>query len=78
MMPRRPENPVVVCQRWNQAHPVGSRVEVRRDNGQRLATKTRSEAFVEANGLPVIFVERINGYYKLDRVTAVEAKESAT
>lgn len=58
------------CDAWNTAHPVGTAVVLKRDNGVSMDTKTRSEAYVCEAGYPVIFLEGVSGYYLLDRVTA--------
>lgn len=57
--------------RWNRHHQVGTPVLVQRDNGEILATKTRSEAAVMASGVAVVWVEGIAGCYLLDRVRAI-------
>ena len=54
---------------WNSRHPVGTRVIVVKDFGERVETTTRSEAFVCNAGYPVIFCNGIRGYYLLERVT---------
>lgn len=53
---------------WNKQNPVGTPVVVLRDNGERLETFTRSEAWVLANGQAVVQVKGISGCYALDRV----------
>lgn len=55
---------------WNQAHPVGRAVTVRRDDGETVLTKTRSAAWALADRA-VVSVEGISGCYDLDRVTPV-------
>jgi len=70
---------------WNEQYPEGTPVKVRRDNGEVFKTVTRSEAWVDVNGIQVIMVKGIAGYYRLDCVTpnkhvqadAVPASESA-
>jgi hypothetical protein len=57
---------------WNRSHPTKTPVAVRRDNGEILKTETKSEAFVARNGLAVIFVLGISGYYLLERVKPEE------
>jgi hypothetical protein len=57
------------CDAWNTANPVGTPVTLKRDNGQTVETKTRSEAYVSHAGYPVVFLEGVTGYYLLDRVT---------
>ncbi len=54
---------------WNASQPVGSPVTVRRDNGNLLETKTRSEAWVLPAGVAVVMVSGISGAYMLDRVS---------
>lgn len=56
------------CDRWNVQHSIGADVTLERDNGSVQTTKTRSEAFVNNNGLAVIFLEGVSGYYLLNRV----------
>lgn len=54
---------------WNRFCPVGCEVNVRRDDGQMLQTKTRSEAWLAGGHTPVICVEGITGCFALERVT---------
>ncbi len=49
-------------------HPVGTRVKVRRDNGDTLETVTRSVAWVMCDSA-VVMVDGISGCYALERVT---------
>lgn len=65
--------PVQIVEVWNRSTRVGTKVNVRRDNGQVLETHTRSGAFIANNGRAVIQVAGISGYYLLDRVTVSEA-----
>ena len=53
---------------WNEKHPEGTRVVVRRDNGDVLETTTRSPAWV-VGGTAVVSVVGISGGYALERVT---------
>lgn len=55
---------------WNKKYPVGTKVNVKKDNGEVLNTVTRSAADV-IGCMAVIWVEGIAGCYSLDRVTAV-------
>lgn len=59
------------CAEWNEKHPVGTAVQLKRDSGEVLNTKTRSSAYVSDAGYPVIFLEGVTGYYLMDRVTPV-------
>lgn len=60
---------------WNEANPIGTPVNVRKDDGSVLATRTRSEAWTlgaSCHGpghTAVVMVEGISGGYLLDRVT---------
>lgn len=56
---------------WNQHYPIGTDVTVKRDSGEIVKTKTRSEAYITTAGYPVIFVDGIVGYYLLERVAPV-------
>lgn len=59
------------CEAFNAKYPVGHPVTVRRDNGEGLATVTRSKAEVLSGHSAVIWLEGISGCYLLDRVTPV-------
>jgi hypothetical protein len=54
---------------WNSAHPVGTPVTVRLDNGRTHATKTRSRAAIIGDHSAVIWLEGMSGCYALERVT---------
>lgn len=54
---------------FNQLYPIGSDVNVKKDGGEIIQTKTTSEAYVMGEHTPVIFLEGIRGAYMLDRVT---------
>lgn len=60
-----------------QANPVpnGAAVEVTKDDGSILLTKTRSQPWISASATPVILVEGISGGYLLTRVRVLTAKE---
>lgn len=51
-------------------HPVGTVVDVRRDDGTTLRTKTRSRPWLLC-GSAVVLVEGISGGYRLSRVRPV-------
>jgi hypothetical protein len=79
-MPRNRVNPILAeleleCQRWNEAHPVGTRVFVQKDNGIKQLTRTRSEASVLSGHSAVIYLEGISGCYLLSRVTVAKPEE---
>lgn len=57
------------AENWNLKHPVGTLVVLRKDSGENLQTKTRSEAYVCDSGYAVCFFEGVSGYYLLDRAT---------
>jgi hypothetical protein len=59
------------CDKWNERHPVGQAVTVRRDGGDITTTKTRSEAQMLSGHSAVIWLEGISGCYLLSRVTPV-------
>lgn len=56
---------------WNLKHPVGTKVELRKDSGGPIITKTRSEAEVSASGHAVCWFEGVSGYYLLERAVAL-------
>ncbi len=57
--------------KWNESHPVGASVTVRRDNGDTLHTQTRSEAWMLGRR-GVVLVDGISGCYTLERMTPTE------
>lgn len=54
---------------WNQRHPVGHAVTIRRDNGDTIITKTAAPAELLSGHSAVIWLEGISGCYLLCRVT---------
>lgn len=61
------------CDRWNKAHPVGTKVIVWRDTpGLVTQTKTRSAAQVLSGHSAVIWLEGIAGCYALSHVRALQ------
>jgi len=54
---------------WNRKHPPGVPVTVRKDDLKYVDTHTRSPAELNVNGVAVIWLEGIAGYYLLARVT---------
>lgn len=59
---------------WNKKYPVGTAVVVIRDNGDKLETVTRSEAW-ELCGSPVVMVKGISGGYALERMVPMKEKD---
>jgi hypothetical protein len=59
------------AENWNLKHKVGTSVVLRKDSGENIQTKTRSEAYVCDAGYAVCFFEGVSGYYLLDRATAL-------
>lgn len=57
------------CKDWNAANPVGCDVVLTKDNGEKLHTRTISEAQILSGHTAVIWVEGVSGCYLLDRVT---------
>jgi hypothetical protein len=60
------------CDQFNAACPVGSVVNVRKDDGSTLETTTRSAAEVLSGRTPVVWLDGISGCYALDRVSPAE------
>jgi len=59
---------------FNKRFPPGTPVQVLRDNGDRMRTRTRSQAWILGGHTPVVMVEGIAGGYRLDRVEPEEEK----
>lgn len=51
--------------------PIGTRVRLRRDNGEVLDTVTRSAAYVCSAGYLVVFLKGVTGYYLAERCDVV-------
>lgn len=58
--------------------PIGTDVDVRKDDGSIFKTKTRSQPWRLGHGEAVILVEGISGGYALERVTKSEAANAGT
>ena len=56
------------CAVWNESNPPGTPVQVLRGNGDRLRTRTRSNAWPLLGYTPVVQVEGLIGVYLLDHV----------
>jgi hypothetical protein len=59
------------CDRFNDRAVVGTKVRVKRDNGDVVETTTRSAAHVLGGHTAVVFVDGISGCYALERVEIV-------
>jgi hypothetical protein len=57
---------------WNKAHPVGCEVEVTRDLGETVRTRTRSAAQMLGGHTAVVWLDGFCGCYALERVKAIE------
>jgi hypothetical protein len=57
------------CDAWNQRHPIGTDVIVKRDDGTFQRTTSRGPAYVLSGHSAVIMLEGISGVYLLDRVS---------
>lgn len=58
-------------------HPIGTRVDVRRANGESLTTVTESTAFLVDGAHAFIRVRGIPGNTRLDRVTVAKQRRKA-
>lgn len=63
-----------LCDAWNAAHPVGTKVTVEMDSSEIRETVTRSEAQVLQGRTAVIWLVGVVGCYALYRVTAIESE----
>lgn len=57
---------------WNKKYVVGIEVNVTKDNGEVIRTKTNSYATLLSGHTAVIWLVDLRGCYLLDRVKAVE------
>ena len=55
---------------FNQKHPIGSKVTVVKDLGEKFETKVRYPAEILSGHTAVVWLEGISGCYCLDRVMA--------
>jgi hypothetical protein len=53
---------------WNSIYPIGTIVNVTKDNGEVVRTKTRSKAELFNGRSAVIWLDGITGCYLLNRV----------
>jgi hypothetical protein len=56
---------------WNSRHPIGTAVDVRKDNDEVVRPKTRSEAQLLGGRTAVVFLEGISGCYMLTRCSPI-------
>jgi hypothetical protein len=80
-MNRRPPSPEVLqrqCDAFNARYAIGQTVSLRKDGGEGIITKTRSEAQVLSGHSAVIWLEDVSGCYLLERVTPITGGESLT
>jgi hypothetical protein len=61
-----------IVDNWNAIHPVGSLVEVTKDNGNVEETTTTSEAWVLSGCIAVVKLAGISGCYNLNRVRPIK------
>lgn len=62
------QNQVWMVDYWNERFPQGTPVIVYRDNGEKLETVTRSDAWILGGHTAVVQVKGISGCYSLSRV----------
>jgi hypothetical protein len=72
-LPRRPSRAAEErdVREWNRKYPVGTTVEVLKDDGARHRGKTLWPASMMGERVAVAWVEGISGAYRLNRVRAV-------
>lgn len=61
-----------VCDRWNEQYPPRTRVRLRRINGSRVVTRTRSSAFLLTTAEPVVLLDGIPGAQALSQLEVIE------
>jgi hypothetical protein len=59
------------CDAFNARYPAGTPCSVRKDGGEAIITRTRSEAQVLSGHSAVIWLDDISGCYLLDRVSPI-------
>lgn len=63
------QDPQIAVDKFNKEFPVGTLVDLRKDSGEIVRTRTRSPAQVLSGHSAVVWLERVVGCYLLDRVT---------
>lgn len=61
-------NKVVNLDEWNRRNPIGTAVEVTKDDRSVMETKTASEAWLLGGHTQVVMLAGISGCYALSRV----------
>lgn len=69
-MKRKPNQQKAVDS-WNAKYSIGTTVDLTKDNGEIVRTRTRSDAEVLSGHTAVIWLEGITGCYCLNRIRAV-------
>lgn len=62
---------------WNRLHPIGSAVEIRLANGDTIATKTKTAAYLWG-GLALVEVEDRAGCFTLDALRPLAARGTSS
>lgn len=57
---------------WNSRHGVGTKVILRKDDGSKIETRTRSKAEILSGHSAVIWLENVSGCHLLGRVRAIQ------
>lgn len=68
MHPKLNERNLERCAKWNEEHPIGTPVTLRKSDDSILETKTRSEAWILGHGQIVVSVEGLTGGWEIERV----------
>lgn len=71
MKKRTPKSEQKKVDQWNARYPIGQSVDLLKDGGEIMRTKTRSAAAILSGHTAVIWLENVSGCYIIDRVTAV-------
>ncbi|TAA54587.1 hypothetical protein [Shinella sp. JR1-6] len=62
------------CEIFNSRYPIGTKVAVRKDDGEAFITKTRSKADVISGHTAAIWLEGLTGCSVLDRVSPIKSQ----
>jgi hypothetical protein len=62
---------------WNDAHEIGTAVEVTKDDGTVFTTHTRSTAWLLGGHTPVVQIEGVAGCHALNRVAPARGVEDS-
>lgn len=69
---------MMTAELWNRIAPVGTPVEVRRDDGTFMHTLTASKAWALGNGQLVVKLDGLAGGYALERVYLLPSGDSGS